>query len=130
MTHISIATKTVTLFLDVGVHGIKQLNAAYKSRYRSQPSNTFVRSESQGTNATLAESTFKKRILEEGKVSSPNPDIMLNNVDVRELAQACNGFHISNQIGKGGFGIVYRGRWNGQDIAVKRIKDERKRPGE
>ena len=41
-----------------------------------------------------------------------------------------NNFHISNQIGKGGFGVVYRGRWNGQDIAVKRIKDERKNPGE
>ena len=88
-----------------------------------------MRSESQGTNVTVAESTFKKRILEEGKVSSPNPDIMLKNVDLRELAEACNDFHISNQIGKGGFGVVYRGRWNGQDIAVKRIKDERRRPG-
>ena len=99
-----------------------------KSRHKSQPS-TFMRSESQGTNLTIADSTFKKRILEEGKVSSPNPDIMLKNVDVRELSEACNDFHISNQIGKGGFGVVYRGRWNGQDIAVKRIKDERRIPG-
>ena len=97
-----------------------------KSRHNSQPSN-YLRSESQGTNITVAESTFKKRILEEGKVMCPNPDIMLKNVALRELADACNDFHISNQIGKGGFGVVYRGRWNGQDIAVKRIKDERKK---
>ena len=100
-----------------------------KARHRSNPSTMFGRSISQGTNATAADSTFKRRILEEGKVPNPNPDIMLKNVDVRELAKACNGFHISNQIGKGGFGVVYRGRWNGQDIAVKRIKDERKKPG-
>lgn len=100
-----------------------------KFRHKSQPSSTLMRSESQGTNATIAESTFKKKILTEGKVSCPNPDIMLKNVDVEELRNACKGFHISSQIGKGGFGVVYRGRWNGQDIAVKRIRDERKRPG-
>ena len=111
------------------LHDQQQLDAN-KSRHRSQPSTNFGRSLSQGANTTVADSTFKKRILEEGKVPNPNPDIMLKNLDVRELAQACNNFHISNQIGKGGFGVVYRGRWNGQDIAVKRIKDERKNPGE
>ena len=55
--------------------------------------------------------------------------LMLINISLRELSHACNDFHISNQIGRGGFGEVYRGRWNGQDIAVKRIKDERRRPG-
>ena len=113
-----------------GFHANKQPIPTNKPRHRSQPSNTFNRSESQGTNATVAESTFKQRMLQDSKVPSNNPEIMLTNVDVRKLAQACNDFHISNQIGKGGFGVVYRGRWNGQDIAVKRIKDERKRAGE
>lgn len=99
-----------------------------KSRHNSQPSG-FLRSDSQGTNATVGESTLKKRMLEEGKVRCQNQDIMLKNVSLRELSDACNDFHISSQIGKGGFGVVYRGRWNGQDIAVKRIKDERRRPG-
>ena len=114
----------------MGLQIDQQLLNVNKSRHRSQPSTNLGRSLSQGTNTTVADSTFKKRLLEEGKVPNPNPDIMLKNLDVSELAKACNDFHISTQIGKGGFGVVYRGRWNGQDIAVKRIKDDRKKPGE
>ena len=35
-------------------------------------------------------------------------------------------FHYSNQIGKGGFGEVYKGRRNHQDIAVKRIRSDKR----
>ena len=50
---------------------------------------------------------------------------LLRNVDFAELEMACNGW--SDILGKGGFGEVYKGRWNGQDIAVKRLRND-KRP--
>ena len=50
---------------------------------------------------------------------------LLRNVDFTELEMACNGW--SDILGLGGFGEVYKGRWNGQDIAVKRLRNN-KRP--
>ena len=61
------------------------------------------------------------------KIPMPNPDLMLRNVPFLELAQACNNFSHESLLGRGGFGEVYIGKWNGQQIAVKRIREERRR---
>ena len=54
--------------------------------------------------------------------------IMLRNIDFRELKSACQDFDPEKtRIGRGGFGEVFRGRWNGQDVAVKRILEEKRR---
>ncbi len=37
------------------------------------------------------------------------------------LEEACLGFDSSMRLGQGGFGEVFRGKLNGQDVAVKRI---------
>ncbi|XP_022139811.1 G-type lectin S-receptor-like serine/threonine-protein kinase SD1-13 isoform X2 [Momordica charantia] len=42
--------------------------------------------------------------------------------DFEELAIATNNFDLSNQLGQGGFGPVYKGKLlNGQEIAIKRL---------
>ena len=41
-------------------------------------------------------------------------NLFFANVPFEELYKACKGFHISQQIGKGGFGEVYKG--NGVDV--------------
>ncbi|KAK7355097.1 hypothetical protein VNO80_14342 [Phaseolus coccineus] len=40
---------------------------------------------------------------------------------LKELLSATRSFHSSNKLGKGGFGMVYKGTLNGKDVAVKRI---------
>ncbi|KAM3396146.1 G-type lectin S-receptor-like serine/threonine-protein kinase [Capsicum galapagoense] len=42
-------------------------------------------------------------------------------VDLSTIAKATNNFSIDNQIGEGGFGPVYKGLLEGQEIAVKRL---------
>ncbi|KAK2414150.1 G-type lectin S-receptor serine/threonine-protein kinase [Trifolium repens] len=42
--------------------------------------------------------------------------------DFEKLATATNNFHLSNKLGQGGFGPVYKGKLqDGQEIAVKRL---------
>ncbi|KAF6159479.1 hypothetical protein GIB67_032250 [Kingdonia uniflora] len=49
-----------------------------------------------------------------------NPELPI--FDSEKLATATNGFHLSNKLGKGGFGTVCKGKFpNGQEIAVKRL---------
>ncbi|XP_029125636.1 probable L-type lectin-domain containing receptor kinase S.5 [Cajanus cajan] len=40
---------------------------------------------------------------------------------LKELLHATRNFHSSNKLGKGGFGMVYKGTLHGKDVAVKRI---------
>ncbi len=45
-----------------------------------------------------------------------------------ELAAATGGFAAASVVGRGGFGPVYRGEWNGQAVAVKRLDQARPAP--
>lgn len=46
-----------------------------------------------------------------------------DNLPYEEILTATNHFHISNVIGSGGFGVVYKGQWKGTKVAIKRLKD-------
>lgn len=65
-----------------------------------------------------------------GKPHSPDliHEITVNNVRLfsyRELRSATGNFHPSNQLGRGGFGVVYKGTIrDGTEIAVKRLSAE------
>ncbi|KAK4587739.1 hypothetical protein RGQ29_018942 [Quercus rubra] len=65
-----------------------------------------------------------------GEAHKTCPNDNLNQVKVQELplfnfkklASATNNFHLSNKLGHGGFGSVYKGKLSdGQEIAVKRL---------
>ncbi|KAL5546087.1 hypothetical protein UlMin_005774 [Ulmus minor] len=58
-----------------------------------------------------------ERELEESKTSSDLPFFHLN-----IIAEATDNFSLSNKLGKGGFGTVYKGMlFDGREIAVKRL---------
>ncbi|XP_019087494.1 PREDICTED: receptor-like serine/threonine-protein kinase SD1-8 [Camelina sativa] len=49
-------------------------------------------------------------------------ELHFESMELETIVQATQGFSDSNKIGKGGFGIVYKGRLlDGQEIAVKRL---------
>ena len=56
-------------------------------------------------------------------IRMPDTELFFTNVPFEELKKDCNGW--SYEIGKGGFGEVYRGRRNYQDIAVKSIRRDK-----
>ena len=58
--------------------------------------------------------------------SESTKTFLLRNVEFSEIEEACNGW--TDILGAGGFGEVYKGVWNGQNIAVKRLRND-KRPG-
>ena len=55
----------------------------------------------------------------------PISDWGLQNLSLNEVKVACNNFHSDGILGRGGFGEVYRGTMNGQEIAVKRILEDK-----
>ncbi|KAL0012776.1 hypothetical protein SO802_007884 [Lithocarpus litseifolius] len=69
-------------------------------------------------------------LFDKGEAHKIFPSDNLNQVKVQELplfnfeklASATNNFHLSNKLGQGGFGSVYKGKLSdGQEIAVKRL---------
>ncbi|KAL0399325.1 UNVERIFIED_CONTAM: G-type lectin S-receptor-like serine/threonine-protein kinase [Sesamum radiatum] len=58
----------------------------------------------------------------EGHEEGREKDLELPTFDFLKVAQATNGFSVSNKVGEGGFGPVYRGKLeDGKEIAVKRL---------
>ncbi|CAN8237118.1 unnamed protein product [Cochlearia groenlandica] len=43
---------------------------------------------------------------------------------LRELKRATGNFSPENKLGQGGFGMVFKGKWDGRDIAVKRVSEK------
>ena len=43
-------------------------------------------------------------------------------IPFKELEQATNVWDPTRKIGRGGFGVVYRGYWRETDIAIKRLE--------
>ncbi|CAN7141669.1 unnamed protein product [Brassica rapa subsp. narinosa] len=43
---------------------------------------------------------------------------------LRELKRATGNFSHENKLGQGGFGMVFKGKWEGRDIAVKRVSEK------
>ncbi|XP_010452614.1 PREDICTED: probable L-type lectin-domain containing receptor kinase S.5 [Camelina sativa] len=67
------------------------------------------------------------------KAGETNPDIEaeLDNCaanpqkfKLRELKRATGNFGVENKLGQGGFGMVFKGKWQGRDIAVKRVSEK------
>ncbi len=66
-------------------------------------------------------SKLSERLRHDSSVPVAHSEMMIRNVEFDVLKSACRAFAPEGLLGKGGFGEVYKGRWNGQDIAVKRI---------
>ncbi|KFK25062.1 hypothetical protein AALP_AA8G061600 [Arabis alpina] len=63
--------------------------------------------------------------------TSPDIEAELDNCAVnpqkfklRELKRATGNFSPDNKLGQGGFGMVFKGKWEGRDIAVKRVSEK------
>lgn len=55
----------------------------------------------------------------DGEIASLERDL---EVPYSELIVATDNFSESRRIGKGGFGVVYRGTWKGTEVAIKKLK--------
>ncbi|XP_022927522.1 G-type lectin S-receptor-like serine/threonine-protein kinase At4g27290 [Cucurbita moschata] len=59
-----------------------------------------------------------------GKIHSQEKEVEMPIYDFRTIEIATNSFSLSNKIGEGGFGPVYKGKLScGQEIAVKRLAE-------
>ncbi|KYM93626.1 Serine/threonine-protein kinase pelle [Cyphomyrmex costatus] len=54
----------------------------------------------------------------------PKTETTLPQASYSELAIATDGWNQHNILGKGGFGIVYRGFWKNTDVAIKKIRQK------
>jgi len=86
-----------------------------------------------GTTAAATSMSRLKQRMPSGvplpSASQDGDNILLNNIDFDELKACCGGFDREKEgvlIGRGGFGEVFRGRLHGQDVAVKRISEEKR----
>ncbi|XP_015179932.1 PREDICTED: serine/threonine-protein kinase pelle [Polistes dominula] len=56
------------------------------------------------------------------QLSILRPEATLPRVPYSELETATNGWLKHNILGKGGFGVVYRGTWKNTNVAIKRLE--------
>ena len=68
-----------------------------------------------------------RRLSDKMLYRDPNKTFLLRNVPFSEIEEACHKW--SDILGVGGFGEVYKGTWNGQNVAVKRLRND-KRPND
>uniref|UniRef100_A0A0K0FAZ9 non-specific serine/threonine protein kinase n=1 Tax=Strongyloides venezuelensis TaxID=75913 RepID=A0A0K0FAZ9_STRVS len=81
-----------------------------------------------GSTIPITTSTVDKNITDKDSYNLKNVSVSIKSsmentltVNYQELLQATKNFSDNQILGKGGYGIVYRGRWKHIDVAIKRI---------
>ncbi|XP_075666911.1 G-type lectin S-receptor-like serine/threonine-protein kinase At1g11300 [Castanea sativa] len=106
---VTITVITGTIFLSICTYLLWKRKANLKAREKKAREILLF-------NREEAQPKFHSDNLDQVKVQ----ELPLFNLE--ELASATNNFHLSNKLGEGGFGPVYKGKLSdGQEIAVKRL---------